>query len=76
MQTQNYWQQFESTGRIEDYLSYRASYSRQSGTGSAGCKSDYRETLGRDAADVAPDAPGEGAYPAGMDGDLCRDSFR
>lgn len=23
MQTANYWQQFESTGRVEDYLSYR-----------------------------------------------------
>ena len=57
MQTENYWRQFECTGKIEDYLSYKAYH--QSGccsedsfyhendsrrtNGSAGCKSDYRE---------------------------------
>ncbi len=43
MQTLNYWKQFESTGKIEDYLSYKASDSQRPATesGVAGCKSDY-----------------------------------
>lgn len=43
MQTLNYWKQFESTGKIEDYLSYKASDSQRSTTdsGITGCKSDY-----------------------------------
>ena len=40
MQTLNYWKQFESTGKIEDYLSYKASDSQRPRT-VAGCKSDY-----------------------------------
>lgn len=39
MQTANYWEQFESTGRVEDYLCYRdsaadntAEYSQQKQT--------------------------------------------
>lgn len=43
MQTWNYWEQFENTGRIEDYLSYKANISQLSDL-TAGCKSDYRET--------------------------------
>ncbi|MCM1112496.1 MAG: hypothetical protein NC399_04515 [Muribaculum sp.] len=64
METSNYWKQFESTGKIEDYLSYRANDSQQSGEGLAGCKSDYRGTA-RD-----------GAQTRGTDGRLCRDSYR
>lgn len=43
MQTMNYWKQFESTGKIEDYLSYKTNDSQRSVTdkGNAGCKSDY-----------------------------------
>ena len=40
MQTQNYWKQFEETGRIEDYLLYKADDSQRS-LRIAGCKSDY-----------------------------------
>ncbi len=40
MQTSNYWKQFESTGKIEDYLTYRANDSQRPET-VAGCKSDY-----------------------------------
>lgn len=43
MQTWNYWKQFENTGKIEDYLSYKA-YDSQRPEGElkvAGCKSDY-----------------------------------
>ncbi len=42
MQTLNYWKQFENTGKIEDYLSYKASDSQRPGDGVAGCKSDYQ----------------------------------
>lgn len=42
MQMSNYWKEFENTGKIEDYLSYKACASRRS-EGVAGCKSDYRE---------------------------------
>jgi hypothetical protein len=41
MQTLNYWKQFESTGKIQDYLSYKAYDSRQPEETVAGCKSDY-----------------------------------
>ncbi len=40
MQTLNYWKQFEETGKIEDYLSYKACDSQRLLT-DAGCKSDY-----------------------------------
>lgn len=41
MQTWNYWKQFECTGKIEDYLSYKVMDSQRSEE-IAGCKSDYR----------------------------------
>jgi hypothetical protein len=46
MQTLNYWKQFENTGKIEDYLSYKASDSQQSGERIAGCRSDYCRQVG------------------------------
>ncbi len=42
MQTLNYWKQFESTGKIEDYLSYKVNASQRS-LEVAGCKSDYED---------------------------------
>ncbi len=45
MQTLNYWKQFENTGRIEDYLSYKADDSQRAGDAAAGCKSDYQESF-------------------------------
>ncbi|MBR1700764.1 MAG: hypothetical protein IJ716_02290 [Lachnospiraceae bacterium] len=53
MRMENYWKQFENSGKIEDYLSYKSmdrdrdkeKNSRRSG-GDAGCKSDYRERSG------------------------------
>lgn len=42
MQTLNYWKQFENTGKIEDYLSYKTNDSQRS-IEVAGCKSDYEE---------------------------------
>lgn len=32
MQTLNYWKQFESTGKIEDYLSYKSGYNAACGS--------------------------------------------
>ncbi len=45
MQTLNYWKQFENTGKIEDYLSYKANYSQRPDSVVAGCKSDYQGTF-------------------------------
>lgn len=69
MHTWNYWKEFESTGRIEDYLSYKASYSQRPDEEEvAGCKSDYQET-------VSGAAQGS-AERKGMDGSICRNSYR
>ncbi|MBP3204247.1 MAG: hypothetical protein IJ147_06885 [Lachnospiraceae bacterium] len=46
MQTEQYWRQFETSGKIEDYLSYRSLYQENDSRriqGIAGCESDYRE---------------------------------
>lgn len=40
MQTLNYWKQFETTGKIEDYLTYKTKDS-QGPREVTGCKSDY-----------------------------------
>lgn len=53
MQTLNYWKQFENTGKIEDYLSYKVDDSQRSENMVAGCKSDYQ-------AGVRDSAKGEG----------------
>ncbi|MBR1852377.1 MAG: hypothetical protein IJ794_04245 [Lachnospiraceae bacterium] len=48
MKMENYWQQFELSGKIDDYLSYRSMYNETNSRllqGNAGCKSDYRERL-------------------------------
>lgn len=70
MHTWNYWKEFESTGKIEDYLSYKASYSqRPEEEEVAGCKSDYQETFSG--------IPENGAAERrGMDGSICRNSYR
>ncbi len=39
MQSLNYWKQFESTGKIEDYLSYKS-----------GCDTAYNSVIGNSAA--------------------------
>lgn len=66
MQTLNYWKQFENTGKIEDYLTYKANYSQRSETDfqAAGCRSDYRDSFGIDT-----DREGAGDDP-------CRNSYR
>ncbi len=66
MQTLNYWKQFEHTGKIEDYLTYKASDSQRSEGyyRTAGCKSDYR-----DSSESAADR--EGAKD-----DPCRNSYK
>lgn len=63
MQTWSYWKQFENTGKIEDYLSYRECDSRRL-AGNAGCQSDYQESFRN--------------IPEREDtnGDICRDSYR
>ena len=45
MQFTNYWQQFEHTGRVEDYLKYLQSAEKEEPLAGAECKSplvDYR----------------------------------
>ena len=54
MQNLNYWKQFESTGKIEDYLSYRNSISRE-------------EKLSDTVGDIRLDA--QGVYAAGQLGE-------
>lgn len=39
MQFTNYWQQFEHTGRVEDYLKYLQSAEKEEPTAGAECKS-------------------------------------
>lgn len=66
MQTLNYWKQFEHTGKIEDYLTYKASDSQRPETTlqTAGCKSDCRGAF-----ENGTDREGAGENP-------CRDSYR
>lgn len=66
MQTLNYWKQFESTGKIEDYLTYKGNDSQRSETDvqTAGCKSDYRDSFGN------------GTDREGADENPCRNSYR
>lgn len=61
MQTLNYWKQFENTGRIEDYLSYREECQGRQGA-------EGMEDAG---------ALGAGARngEAGADRELCRSSY-
>lgn len=51
MQTWNYWKQFENTGKVEDYLFYKANSSQLSER-MAGCKSAYGEKTGNDNAGI------------------------
>ncbi len=70
MHTWDYWKEFENTGRIEDYLSYKANYSQRPGDEKvAGCKSDYQETFSGVSKDGASDR-------RGMDTGVCRNSYR
>ena len=46
MQFTNYWQQFEHTGRVEDYLKYLQSAGKEEPPAGAECKSPLVE-IGR-----------------------------
>ena len=52
MQFSNYWQQFEHTGRVEDYLSYLYHTDKKAGTdmGKDSCLEDCRAQGGTDLA--------------------------
>jgi len=72
MQTLNYWKQFENTGKIEDYLSYKNSYNAVCGsaTGEGAGAEGRNENLGQ-----------QGARPyagvrMGNGNDIEADSFR
>ena len=41
MGTKSTWKQFETTGKVEDYLNYKSTVSQRP-EAVAGCKSDYR----------------------------------
>ena len=42
MQFMNYWQQFEHTGRVEDYLKYLQSAEKEEPLAGAECKPYFR----------------------------------
>ncbi len=52
MQFSNYWQQFEHTGRVEDYLSYLYHTAKETGTDTVrdSCQEDCRAQGGTDLA--------------------------
>ena len=47
MQFTNYWQQFEHTGRVEDYLKYLQSAGKEKPLAGAECKSPMRAVATR-----------------------------
>lgn len=59
MQTLNYWKQFENTGKIQDYLSYK------------GCVQDRQTGRGDRTEDCNC---GTGTQPAGSEA-VCRNSY-
>ena len=46
MQFTNYWQQFEHTGRVEDYLKYLQSAEKEKPLAGAECKSPLMDHAG------------------------------
>lgn len=67
MQTLNYWKQFENTGKIEDYLSYKADDSQRSENVVAGCKSDYQGGMWDSAGREGMDGSYAGIYTSDRD---------
>ena len=61
MQFTNYWQQFEHTGRVEDYLKYLQSAGKEKPLAGAECKSPLVDCRAEGRTDLSA---GEACMPA------------